>query len=263
MKKLLASDVDGTLFVNNEVHTKSIEYLKEFRKNGHVLLLCTGRNLGGVKHLINNFDVEADGFVLCNGSVLLDKELNLIHSEEIEDNIIKRVFKECKDNNLYNFYFADSEYMHIIEGYNDNPMISAADITKDMQVKIIKEEDFYSNTYTANTIGVEVKNKSIKDSKEKIEKLEAIIGDRTSLYRNQNFIDIAPKNCSKSEGIAKILHRYEVDEDNVYVIGDSWNDLSMFKNYKNSYTFTYAEEELKQHANNVVEAFYYCLEGIL
>ena len=83
------------------------------------------------------------------------------------------------------------------------------------------------------------------------------------IYRNQSFIDIVPKDSSKSDGISKALSSYDVKEDNVFVIGDSWNDLSMFEKYKNSYTFSYAEEELKPHATNVVDAFYDCLENIL
>lgn len=262
MKKLLAADVDGTLYVNEEVHDKSIEYIKKFRNDGNAFLLCTGRNLGGLKHIITDYDIEVDGFVLCNGSVLLDKDFNVIHSANIQDNIIKKAFEECKENEEYNFYFADNDKMYIVDGYNSNPMISAGN-AKNMEIIIIDEKDFYKNEYTANVIGLEVKDRCIEKAKGKLIKLEGILGNEVSLYRNQSFIDIAPKGCSKSEGIAKVLDNYGVVDDNVFVIGDSWNDLSMFEKYKNSYTFTYAEEELQKHAANVVDAFYDCLEGIL
>ncbi|MBW4874972.1 MAG: HAD hydrolase family protein, partial [Paeniclostridium sp.] len=47
MKKLLASDVDGTLYVNQKIHNKSLDYIKKFREQGNIFLLCTGRNFGG------------------------------------------------------------------------------------------------------------------------------------------------------------------------------------------------------------------------
>lgn len=263
MRKLLASDIDGTLFVDEGVHEKSIEYIKQFRDSGHIFILCTGRNLGGVKHLINNYDIEPDGFVLCNGSVVLDNKFETIYNEQIEDKIIKKVFEESKNINEYNFYFGDSDNIYIVEGYNSNPMISAMELRDDMNIVKIDEKDFYNRVYSANTIGVEIKDKCIEKTQKKILELENLLGQHVSLYRNQNFIDIAPKGCSKSEGINKVLGIHNVNEENVFVIGDSWNDASMFDKYKNSYTFSYAETELQNRANNIVDAFYDCLESLL
>lgn len=263
MKKLLASDVDGTLFVNQSIHEKSIESIKKFRQNGNAFLLCTGRNFGGVKHLFEEYDIEVDGFVLCNGAVVLDNNFNIIHNNYIEDAIIKEVFNEIKSSNEYNFYFADSEKLYIVDGYNTHPMISSADMEGKMNVIRIDEEDFYKNTYTANIIGLDVKNECSQKAELKKVELEKMLCNKVSIYRNQSFIDIVPSNTSKAEGIAKVLSNYEVEDDNVFVIGDSWNDLSMFEKYKNSYTFSYAEEGLKPHANNIVDNFYECLDKIL
>ncbi|MGL5717505.1 MAG: Cof-type HAD-IIB family hydrolase [Paraclostridium sp.] len=263
MRKLLASDVDGTLFVNQDIHEKSIEYIKEFRSKGHAFLLCTGRNLGGVKHIFTDYDIEVDGLVLCNGSLVLDKDLNIIHDNKINDEIIKLVFNDIKDSNEYNFYFSDNERLYIVDGYNDHPMISSADMADKMEVVRIKEEDFYKNTYTANIIGIDNKEECIIKTELKKKEIEEKFSGQISIFRNQSFIDIAPNNTSKAQGIHKVLEDYGVKEDNVFVIGDSWNDLSMFEKYKNSYTFSYAEEELKPHASNIVDAFYDCLDMII
>lgn len=263
MKKLLASDVDGTLFVNQSVHERSIEAIKKFREDGNVVLLCTGRNFGGVRHLFDEYDIEVDGFILCNGAVVIDKNLNTIHDNYIEDLIIKEIFEDIKSNNEYNFYFADSEKLYIVDGYNTHPMISSADMENKMSVVRIKEKDFYKNVYTANIIGIDVKNECSKSAEIKKNELISRLGDKVSIYRNQSFIDIVPSNTSKGDGISKVLSNYGIEDDNVFVIGDSWNDLSMFEKYKNSYTFSYAEDELKPHANNIVDTFYDCLDKII
>ena len=263
MKKLLASDIDGTLYVNNQVHEKSIDYIKKFRNNGHALLLCTGRNLSGVKYLIDNFDIEPDGFILCNGAVILDKDLNVIKEETLEDDTLKRTFEEFKDNDKYNFYFSNSEYIYFIEGYNNNPRMNTEKMKKEYNIVILSEDEFYNNSYKANSMGVEVKSADIIETQTKIDEITKLMGEKLTLYRNQYFIDIVPKDCSKSTGIKDVLEVHGVLDDDVYVIGDSWNDLSMFEKFKNSYTFTYAEEDLKKHASNVIEAFYDCLEHII
>jgi hypothetical protein len=45
-------------------------------------------------------------------------------------------------------------------------------------------------------------------------------------------IEITPKGCSKSEGIAFYLDYNHLSRDNVLVIGDSGNDISMFEAFK-------------------------------
>lgn len=264
MKKLLASDVDGTLYVNDGIHEKSIEYIKKFRENGHAFLLCTGRNFGGVKHLVKDYNIEADGYILCNGAVVLDKNLEVIYSKDIEDEIIKKVFEDSKDKESFNFYFADSENLYIVDGYFNNPVLEIDGMEEQWNVTRITEDEFYSNKYSANIIGLEIRDKDIQKTQEKISDIENKLGDSLSIYRNKYFIDIVPKDISKAEGISRVLENYGVHEDDVFVIGDSWNDLSMFERFnKNSYTFSYAEEELKQHASNVIDEFHNCLEFII
>ena len=263
MKKLLASDVDGTLYVNKDINEKSIEYIKKFREKGNIFLLCTGRNLGGVKHIFDEYDIEVDGCVLCNGSIVLDKDFNSLHNEYIDDDTIKSLFEEAKDNSLYNFYFADGESLYIVDGYNTHPVISSADASNKMNIVKIKEEDFYKNKYFANIVGIDIKDECINKAEKKKIDIKNKFSDKVSVYRNLSFIDIVPKNTSKGSGISKVLDLYGVKEENVFVIGDSWNDLSMFEKYNNSYTFSYSEENLKSYAKNIVDTFHDCLEDIM
>lgn len=256
MKKLLASDVDGTLYVNQKIDEKSLEGIKKFREEGNVFLLCTGRNFGGVKHLFEEYDIEVDGFVLCNGAIVLNKDFEAIHNENIDDKTIKSLFEEAKDKSEYNFYFADGENLYIIDGYNTHPIISSADLSSKMNIIRINETEFYENNYCANIVGIDIKDECVNKAENKKLDIENKFKDNVSVYRNLSFIDIVPKNTSKGEGISKVLESYGVKEENVFVIGDSWNDLSMFEKYNNSYTFTYSEDDLKKHANNIVNTFY-------
>ena len=49
----------------------------------------------------------------------------------------------------------------------------------------------------------------------------------------------------------------------VYTIGDSWNDVSMFDVTENSFTFDYVEKELKNHANYIVTSVAHCIEDYI
>ena len=71
-------------------------------------------------------------------------------------------------------------------------------------------------------------------------------GNYVVAYRNTKFIDIVPTGCSKGTGVKWVSKEENIDIKDVYVIGDSWNDDSMFEVTDKSFTFTYAEEELRE-----------------
>lgn len=56
-----------------------------------------------------------------------------------------------------------------------------------------------------------------------------------------------------------IMKKEIIDASRVYSIGDSWNDLSMFKVAGNSFTFTSSEESLKEHVDYVVDSVSECI----
>ena len=62
-------------------------------------------------------------------------------------------------------------------------------------------------------------------------------GDVIVAYRNSYFIDIVPKGCSKGNGVDLILKEFGVNRENLYVIGDSYNDISMFNETKTHLLF--------------------------
>ncbi|WP_159648590.1 HAD-IIB family hydrolase [Erysipelothrix aquatica] len=73
-------DVDGTL-LDNKSHTipeSTIEALKQLKAAGYKIALCTGRSLSGAYEVGVVDMMPWDGFVLANGSQILDASLNTI-----------------------------------------------------------------------------------------------------------------------------------------------------------------------------------------
>ena len=89
-------------------------------------------------------------------------------------------------------------------------------------------------------------------TKEKIEK------EFSSLTAHQNgtFFDITNKKCSKGNSIDILRKQYE--NPFVFGIGDNYNDITLLDSADVSFTFTYSDEEVKKHAeyivNNIKEA---------
>ena len=104
---------------------------------------------------------------------------------------------------------------------------------------------------------------------EEVEKICRFINEKYSdevvAYRNTYFIDVVPKGCSKGEGVNYVKERESIDTKDTYAIGDSYNDIPMFKEAGNSFTFETSEDgvkkEVKYIVNSVAEAIKnYCLK---
>ncbi len=88
-------------------------------------------------------------------------------------------------------------------------------------------------------------------------------GEHVEAYRNQFFVDIVPKGCSKGNALKRILEVEDMSKDDLYVVGDSFNDVSMFNITHNSYTFNDSEEKVKEYANHEVDYVYEVIEALL
>lgn len=71
------------------------------------------------------------------------------------------------------------------------------------------------------------------------------------------FIEVTPKGCTKSNGINFYLDYNGLSKDNVLVIGDSGNDISMFDAFKEqSYCMEHGPKSVKAHASHTIRRFY-------
>ncbi len=60
-----------------------------------------------------------------------------------------------------------------------------------------------------------------------------------------------------------VINYFNISEDDVYGIGDSWNDLPLLDRVKHGYTFTYAPDDVKDKAKKVVGSLAEAIEDIL
>ena len=72
---LIASDIDGTLLFQNEIHPRNFEKLRYFCENGGHFALSTGRNHMDIFAIMQNIGEYVNmPCILCNGSYLYDVE---------------------------------------------------------------------------------------------------------------------------------------------------------------------------------------------
>lgn len=269
MPKILAIDLDGTLFYPKKrfrlIPKKNLEFIQKFIDNGGILIIVTGRNYFFAHRVYKKINRP---FYLygCNSSIF------------IKDNIIKEeIFFD--NNELTKFLdriekrFEPTTY--VIMSKTENCLLYA----KRQKFRTLFGYPFYYLSEGVYRENYKIsKRKFINELKNgKIYKVMVFpgVGKKAtalssimSKYLNTNdpfceiswsgsSLELTPKGVSKTRGINEFLEKNNFDKNDVYVVGDSGNDIVMFKEfYKHSFCMTHASSSVKKYAKHIIENVY-------
>lgn len=266
--KYLACDLDGTLLKeDHSISKENIDAIIKFKEAGNKFIISTGRNVDSIYDVFKDYpEIEYDYIVACNGSIVLDKNKEVIMNEYIESDIAEGVFNDFIDEKDVCIHFEADGQHYLLESKGIECTSSHSKEIDEMVLYFkdrISVEDLLSEKRRYSFISVFSTKKDIELAEKAKDLLIEKYGQGLEAFRNQYFVDIAPKNCSKGNGLRKLLEINNVGTDSLYAIGDSYNDVSMFELTKNSYTFHHVEENLKNIANNHVSSVKECIESII
>ena len=250
MKKVFASDFDGTLYFYkapdpDKLPMVSVRKIREYQAAGHLFGLCTGRQVGGLTPFITGF-VEPDFYITSSGA-----------------NIVDRNFKEIQKRGV-DRETADA----LIRRYDPLGYRLTLDIEGD--ICVFKEMDYPGRYYVISGLEdapegmihqVSIHTESLDDAAAISRFVNETYGDKVEAFQNVIEVDIAPKGCSKGKGV-EVLRRY-MGDCRLYGIGDSINDLPLIDAADVSYTFPYAPKVVRERATKVVETIVEALEDSL
>lgn len=249
MRKMLATDLDGTLVEGFDITDDNIKAVKKLEELGHAIAITTGRPYNGVEFLKSKYDITADYFILLNGALIFDKDLNLMHSEELDLNICDSVIKDFRHRTTGVALETGFTTYIVGKGFENFKVPSM----KSIETLVELGDDKIS------LLCFEFEGKDAAYIKEVCDDINEKYGAYLVAYRNTRYIDLVKVGCSKGNALEMIMKKEIIDASRVYSIGDSWNDLSMFKVAGNSFTFTSSEESLKEHVDYVVDSVSECI----
>ena len=265
MIKLIASDMDGTLL--NSKHTISkgnIEAIKIAQKNGLHFTIVTGRSYDMVKPLLDEFNIQCE-CILMNGAEYRNNRGEIIESIDIESENVEMaldILDKAKLHaeiftryGIYTFKNVDKETLyHRVRSFSpfrtdddiEEFLIEREDMTNMKYLDSIK--DFLDlNIPVSKIITYHTDAKFIAEVKEELRKITGIAVSGT--FSN----DIEINNIYAQKGIilAKAIKKLGIERNEVIVLGDSFNDYSMFTEFENSYAMENAIPEIKEIAKYI------------
>lgn len=257
--KILASDLDGTLLQNEKISQKDIEAIERFMGYGNKFIISTGRSFCGMRKIFADYKIKYDYLVLCNGAVVLASDHNTLKKETINGEALQDIMsKHCKRDDVF-----------VVLDDNENIIMAEDEFSPEKQflieyaTKIVPFEEMFTHINDVVVLSISTKDESIEVLEEIKKEVLLSHGDVVEVFRNTYYLDIVPKGCSKGTGIENVLNSIDEEVEGFYAIGDSWNDIPMFNLADKSFTFNKVEEELKKHADKIVDSVHKCIEDIM
>lgn len=252
--KLFVSDIDGTLYwyqnKNNQgCSAECKRAIKEWIEAGNVFAVATARVHKMRDRILEDIGINID-YLGGNGSEVIYRD----GTEEMQ-------------SIPYSYFLEVGQWLDRY-GYDASLKICVNDQF------LSYRQDLYPFTCESR-MRMNLRNSILHDkySKEKIEgvnmsvlchpqftqeiemKLQELFKGRCQvLATDMDNIDFIPIGVSKSEAILSLAKRYGVSTKEIIVIGDSFNDICMFNLTLNSYCMSHALDEVKKHANKIVDS---------
>ena len=223
---ILASDFDGTIFIDGKISQKDIKSIRDFQEAGNLFAIVTGRSYASLFPLIDG-KIDPDIIIANNGGHIFVKQNDKL-KEIFTANISlskAREFLEFYAEKIPNqmAIFTESRKQFDIENVVE-PIMALA-IYSDSEIPNYFPEDFDFHY----SIGV---------------------------------IDVVKKGINKQRGIEIIKEYYKFDGE-IIAIGDDFNDIIFLKKTPYSFTLDYVtNEKVRDAANYSVESIFHLIDKL-
>lgn len=266
MAKLLAVDLDGTLFYPKHltrcISRRNCHFLRRWIDEGNKLVLITSRSHEYTERLNEEIGRPYDVINCTSCQIYHDGEL--IRNHKLNNNEIKTILAEIEEKyHPIAFLLTTRDQPCAIKncGRASRPLLICYLIYWFFQFKY-REHYVMDNEVFANEIEhgdvykvmvffglAKNKNKISKEINKKLrEEYPEVESSWVSIVN-----DITPKDCNKGAGLEYYVQATNTDPNDVYVVGDSGNDISMFQKYhEHSYCMKHAYPSVKKYAKHTI-----------
>lgn len=270
MAKLLATDLDGTLFYPNKRQTcipkKNIAFLQKWIDSGNRLVLITSRSEQFIERLKAEINRPFDVLVCSSAQIFSDG--HLIRDISMPNSTLADILKVINDEfKPLSFMMTTRDYPCIINANRDvgKFFLFFYRIWQYFQFKraepyILSNQTFSEQLQNGHIYKVMVFF-GLGSGKKKLSKeLNKVFRSKYSMLEfswSSQVIEITPFGCNKGAGLKYYCDALGIKKEDVYVVGDSGNDIAMFQDfYENSYCMKHAYTSVRKYAKHTVSRVY-------
>lgn len=268
MIKMVVSDMDGTLLSKGgTISTGNLKAIHDLEQKGIEFVIASGRDYKGVYYILDEYHLRCEA-ILGNGSQYVDRDGNLLLSCYMNKPVVKDVVTVFKSREIpYMIFTTDGFYTGYEPSFvrdrfigrsrersggtgaeyeeggrlshmpcNHLQKIEDFDKFLSRDLEIIKVEAFSMDRY------------EIEDARKGLEEIQGI----SFLSSLEDNLEVTDKGAQKGYILEKIISMRGLSKDEIMVVGDGMNDLSMFERFPNSYAPSNACDRIKELAGTIV-----------
>lgn len=270
MIKLIASDMDGTLLNDkHDIDKETVEAIKKAEDKGIIFVISTGREYNTVKGVLEKHNIKCQ-CILSSGAEYRDEDGRILELINIDENNSRKILK------LFDKYklaariftnkgvFTSSNEKGALQEVSYRTMSFNPGLTYEEAEKKAKEDGIFMNLHYIDNLddffkhGIEIRKfvafhkdvEVIRKIKKEAEELEGL--DVSSSFSDN--IEITNIKAQKGIILEKAASKMGINKNEVMVLGDSFNDYSMFKIFEESVAMENAIKEIKEAAKYITKS---------
>lgn len=241
-KKIIFFDVDSTLYSHktNSIPQSAIEGIRLAKEKGYLIGLATGRSKLLTSSLGIFDHIDFDYFVTINGTLVLDKNDNIIFSLPCNKDAINKII-EITNNNKLNIVFINKDDYYLLNDEDKRSHLGYDPLhIKVPPKKPYLEEDIYQiNLFCED----EYLEEFIKET-----------GRFLSYSKLDNYgYDVYAKDQTKATGIKHLIEYLGIDIKDTYAFGDGHNDKEMIEYCGTGIAMGNAIDKVKQASDYITD----------
>lgn len=271
MIRMVVSDMDGTLLdKKGEISEKNLEAIRRLMENHIEFVIASGRDRQGVYSITDRYGLRCEA-ILGNGSQYVDCQGKLLMSCYLKKTLVKGIVKIFMDDWIPHMIFATDGFYT-----GDNPedvreaFIHRSGIRFDRKredfegdrkfaylpcnqlKKVTDFDEFLQRDMDIMKVEAFVRAPEeafrIAEAKEKLKAIEGI----SFLSSFDDNVEVTDQEAQKGYILDKVIRLKGISREEVAVVGDGMNDLSMFEIFPASFAPCNAQETIKKLAAEIV-----------
>ncbi len=225
-KHVIALDLDGTLLNDEkEITPKTVEFIRELNKAGHLIVIATGRPLRAALRYQQQLGLNGP-IITSNGALTTFPNNPAFPKRAIvfDRNILNLIIKEIGLKNLDNFMFETEDQVYLLR--------------EEARFNAIFWNDRGSITYGNPFLFLDENPLSVilvlkNDSEGLKRKIKKILLKYPGYYINfwnySNYAELYRDHTTKKDGLEHVLAYFNIPVTNLIAAGDAENDREMLE----------------------------------
>ena len=252
MANLYVSDLDGTLLRSNETTSEfTNSVINSLVSKGMIFSYATARSLITAKKVTRGIDTPIP-LIVYNGTFVIDNSTGEILIANYFEESVRDVLEDLFGHGIFPIVYA---FINGKESFSFVPQLCTDGMNLFLNTR--------KGDVRANAVDSPAQLKAGNifyitciDEPQKLRPLYETYKDRyhcvyhTDPYTNTQWLEIMPKEASKSNAIRQLQSMLHCDK--VIVFGDGKNDIDMFQLADESYAVENAHEDLKKYATDII-----------